>query len=49
MTMYGIGTNKELEVKLTKEDIAGLVSAKYGCPIKPEEVGGDYKKRRERK
>ena len=49
MTLYGMGTKKELHVKLTKGDIAGLVSAKYGCNIKPEDVGGTDKKRRERK
>ena len=46
MTLYGMGTKKELHVKLTKSDIAGLVSAKYGCTIKPEQVGGTDKKRR---
>lgn len=49
MKLYGIGTKRELNVKLTKSDIAGLVSAKYGCKIKPEDVGGTDKKRRERK
>ena len=49
MTLYGMGTKRELKVKFTKADIAGLVSAKYGCTIKPEQVGGTDKKRRERK
>ena len=48
MTLYGSG-KKELHVRLTKADIAGLVSAKYGCNIKPEDVGGGEKKRRKRK
>lgn len=46
MTLYGMVTKKELEIKLTKSDIAGLVSAKYGCIIKPEDVGGGEQKRR---
>lgn len=45
MTLYGSG-KKELHIKLTKSDIAGLVSAKYGCNIKPEDVGGTNKKKR---
>jgi len=49
MTLYGTNTKRELHVRLTKADIAGLVSAKYGCKIKPEDVGGTDKKRRERK
>ena len=49
MTLYGMGTKKELEVKLTKSDIAGMVGTKYGCIIKPEDVGGGEKKRRKRK
>ena len=48
MTLYGSG-KKELHINLTKSDIAGLVSVKYGCKIKPEDVGGTNKKRRERK
>ena len=43
------GFKKELEIKLTKSDIAGLVSVKYGCIIKPEDVGGGEQKRRKRK
>ena len=46
MTLYGTNTKRELHVKLTKADIAGLGSAKYGCKIKPEDVGGTDKKRR---
>lgn len=46
MTLYGMETKRELEIKLTKADIAGLVSAKYGCIIKPEDVGGEQKRRK---
>ena len=49
MTLYGTESKKEIEVKLTRSDIAGMVGAKYGCTIKPEEVGGGEKKRRKRK
>lgn len=48
MTLYGMGLNgnKVINVKLTKEDIAGMVSTKYGCKIKPEDVGGGQKRRK---
>ena len=48
MTLYGINTKRELHVKLTKADVARLINAKYGTQIKPEEVSGTNKKRRER-
>lgn len=46
MTLYGMGIKKELEVKLNKSDIAGMISAKYGCTIKPEDVSGGQKRRK---
>lgn len=49
MTLYGTESKKEIEVNLTKSDIASMVGTKYGCTIKPEEVGGGEKKRRKRK
>lgn len=51
MTLYGmdLNANKVINVKLTKDDVAGMVSAKYGCTIKPEDVGGVEKKRRKRR
>lgn len=51
MTLYGmeLNSNKVIEVNLTKSDIAGMVGVKYGCAIKPEDVGGGVKKRRKRK
>ena len=48
MTLYGMVTKRELEIKLTKADIAGLVSTKYGCIIKPEDIGGAIKKKHKR-
>lgn len=45
MTLYGSGKN-ELKIHLTKADIAGLVSVRYGCKIKPEDVDGTGKKKR---
>lgn len=36
---------KVLHVNLSKEDVAGMVGAKYGCTIKPEDVGGVERKR----
>jgi len=45
MILYGMGTKKELKIKLTKSDIAGLISAKYGCQIKPEDVGGQKRRK----
>ena len=50
MILYGmeLNSNKVIKVNLTKSDIAGLIGAKYGCTIKPEDVGGGERKRRKR-
>lgn len=37
---------KVLHVKLNKEDVAGMVGTKYGCTVKPEDVGDGQKRRK---
>lgn len=46
MTLFGmeLNANKVINVKLTKSDIAGMIGVKYGCKIKPENVGGVERK-----
>ena len=44
MTLYATNSKRELHIKLTKADIAGLISVKYGCAVKPEDVKGFNKK-----
>ena len=46
MTLYATNGKKPLHLKFTKNDVAGLVNAKYGTKLKPDEIGGKERKRK---
>ena len=50
MTLCGteLNANKVVNVKLTKADIAGMIGVKYGCKIRPEDIGGVQKRRKQK-